>query len=89
VNDANYKPARVDAYAGYRGDEEPRALWVGDRRVDIAQILRRWVEPEARYFDVQLVTGGRHRLRCAQSTASWQQRIDPLPAPVKDPRGKR
>jgi hypothetical protein len=41
---------RVDCYSGYRGEETPRAVWLGDRRVAVETILDRWLAPDHRYF---------------------------------------
>ena len=44
---------RVECYAGYRGEEEPRALFLGDRRISVVKILDRWLAPDHRYFKVR------------------------------------
>ena len=33
---------RVECYAGYRGEEEPRAFKLGERRFAVLEILDRW-----------------------------------------------
>ena len=38
---------RVECYAGHRGEEEPRAFYLGERRVTVAEVLDRWLEYEA------------------------------------------
>ncbi len=42
----------VECYSGYRGEETPRALAVGGRRVRL-EVLDRWAEPERRCFRVR------------------------------------
>lgn len=44
---------RVECYAGYRGEEEPRRFWLGERPVAVLEILDRWLAPEYRYFKVR------------------------------------
>ena len=45
---------RVECYAGYRGEEEPRAFYFGERRrVLVQEILDRWLAPDHRYFKVK------------------------------------
>lgn len=44
---------RVECYAGYRGEETPRFFFFGEREVEIAEIVDRWVTPEHRYFKVR------------------------------------
>ncbi|CAD7845012.1 MAG: hypothetical protein [Olavius algarvensis Delta 4 endosymbiont] len=45
-------PIKVKCYAGYRGEEEPRALEMGASTVEIDAILDRWLSPDHRYFKV-------------------------------------
>jgi hypothetical protein len=35
----------VECYAGYRGEEEPRAFKLGERRFAVLEILDRWLAP--------------------------------------------
>ncbi|MFH0726434.1 MAG: hypothetical protein V2B19_08825 [Pseudomonadota bacterium] len=44
---------RVTCHAGYRGEETPRCFWLGERRIDIVEILDRWAGPDYRYFKVK------------------------------------
>lgn len=55
--------ARVECYAGSRGDEEPRAVVFADgRRVEVAEVLERWRSPDHRGFRVRGEDGGVYRL---------------------------
>ncbi len=38
----------VVAYAGYRGEESPRALILGGTRIDVIRVLDRWTEETAK-----------------------------------------
>jgi hypothetical protein len=45
---------RVECYAGHRGEETPRRFEIGGlRRVEIHEVLDRWLAPEHRYFKVK------------------------------------
>ncbi len=44
---------RVECYAGYRGQQEPAAFWLGERRLEVREILDRWIGPDYRYFRVR------------------------------------
>jgi hypothetical protein len=44
---------RVECYAGYRGEQEPRALHIGERRIGVVEIVDRWLAPDHRYFKLQ------------------------------------
>jgi hypothetical protein len=54
---------RVECYAGYRGEEEPRSFILGERRFAVVEILDRWFEPGARYFKVKADDGRSFILR--------------------------
>ena len=53
----------VQCYAGHRGEEEPRALDLCDRRIEIMEIIDRWLSPDHRYFRVQAYDGRGYVLR--------------------------
>ena len=40
----------VDCYAGHRGEQTPCTLMLGERRLDVAEVLDAWLAPEYRYF---------------------------------------
>ena len=44
---------RVESYAGHRSDETPRRFFIGDRRVEVIDVLDRWLAPEQRYFKLR------------------------------------
>lgn len=62
---------RVECYAGYRGDEEPRRFWIGERPVEVAEILDRWLAPDHRYFKVAASDGDTYILRHDDATGEW------------------
>jgi hypothetical protein len=62
---------RVECYAGYRGEQEPRAFWLGERRVAALEILDRWVAPEHRYFKVKADDGHVYILRRDEAKGEW------------------
>jgi hypothetical protein len=43
----------VECYAGYQGEETPRAFALGDRRVQVQEVIDRWLAPDHRYFKVR------------------------------------
>jgi hypothetical protein len=44
---------RVSCYAGYRSEEAPRSLTLGDTRISVIEILDRWIAPDHRYFKLR------------------------------------
>ena len=64
-------PLRVECHAGYRGDEEPRAFTLGERRFAVEEIIDRWLEPRNRYFKVRADDGRTFILRHDSVADGW------------------
>ena len=62
---------RVECYAGYRGEEEPRAFTLGERRLEVVSILDRWLAPTHRYFKVAASDGDTWILRHDEVSGEW------------------
>ena len=43
---------RVECYSGYRGEETPRFVWMGSRKIEVMEILDRWISTDHRYFKI-------------------------------------
>jgi hypothetical protein len=65
---------RVQCYAGHRGEEEPRAFTIGGRRVEVVEIMDRWLSPDQRYFKVRGGDGSLYLLRHDEATGEWETR---------------
>ena len=65
---------RVECYAGHRGEEEPRAFTIGGRRVEVIEIMDRWLSPDHRYFKVRGSDGSLYLLRHDEATGDWETR---------------
>ena len=61
----------VICYSGHVADEEPRAVVLDGRRLEVVAVERRWQEPEARFFVVRLADGARCGLRQEVTTRTW------------------
>jgi hypothetical protein len=64
-------PIRVECYAGYRGDQEPLAFWLGDRRLAVRGIVDRWFAPTQRWFKVDADDGHLYVLRHDETSGDW------------------
>jgi len=62
----------VECYAGYRGDQEPRAFRLGERRFEVVELLDRWLDPEQRYFKVKVPDGRLFILRHDARSGNWE-----------------
>ena len=63
---------RVECYAGYRGEETPRRFHLGERTVEVAEVLDRWLAPDHRYFKVRGDDGARYILRHDPDSGDWE-----------------
>ena len=43
---------QVDCYAGYRGEETPRRIRMATYKINVKEVLDRWLAPDHRYFKV-------------------------------------
>ena len=62
---------RVECHAGYRGDETPRRFHLDGLTIEIAEVLRRWREPDAILFRIRSVSGRVYVLRRSEQTGLW------------------
>jgi hypothetical protein len=62
---------RVECYSGYRGEETPRWLLLGARKVEVVDVIDRWLAPECRYFKVAGADGARYIVRHDTGSACW------------------
>jgi hypothetical protein len=63
---------RVTCHAGYRGEEAPKCFWLGERQIDIVEILDRWSGPDHRYFKVTDADQSLFILQHDPVAGSWQ-----------------
>jgi hypothetical protein len=61
----------VECYAGYRGEQEPRAFALGERRLEVCSIIDRWLAPDHRYFKVAASDGDTYVLRHDEPSGEW------------------
>jgi len=63
---------RVECYAGYRGEQEPLAFWLGQRRLEVLEIVDRWLHPDYRYFKVKVDDGRLYVVRHDETSGDWE-----------------
>ncbi len=62
---------KVECYAGYRGEETPRRFYLGQRCVEVVDVLDRWFDPEYRYFKLRGDDNGIYIIRHSIREDSW------------------
>ncbi|MBI5419971.1 MAG: hypothetical protein HZA60_07775 [Deltaproteobacteria bacterium] len=63
---------RVLCYEGYRAEETPRAFLLGDRRVEVEEILDRWRGEDHEYVKLDGSDGNRYILRYDCERDEWE-----------------
>ncbi|WP_242396083.1 hypothetical protein [Anaeromyxobacter oryzisoli] len=63
---------KVDCHAGYRGEETPRRLDFGARRVEVVEVVDRWYGPDHRYFKIRGDDGAIYLLRHDEAADRWE-----------------
>ena len=62
----------LECHAGYRGEETPRRFRLGDRQVEIAEVVDRWLAPDHRYFKVRDTQRDLYILRNDGAADRWE-----------------
>jgi hypothetical protein len=62
----------VECYAGYRGEETPRRFSIGDRPVEVARVIDRWITPGHRFFRLEGNDGQVYVLRQDIAGGKWE-----------------
>jgi hypothetical protein len=67
----------VTAYAGHRGEEQPRSFVIGDKKIDVVEVVARWIREvsgtgeRARSFRVEGSDGYIYLLSYREGTGEW------------------
>lgn len=61
---------QVESRPGLHGDVEPVAFLLGSKRIEVLQILDRWIGSDHSYFKVDASDGGLYILRL--SGGQWE-----------------
>ena len=67
-----FRGVEVECHAGYRGGETPRRFRLGERQVEIAEVVDRWLAPDHRYFKVRDTQGDLYILRNDIASDQWE-----------------
>ena len=62
----------VECYAGHRGEQTPRVLILGDRRIEINEVLDAWLAPDHRYFKLRGADANTYLVRHYERANTWE-----------------
>jgi hypothetical protein len=72
MSDSPLLSIAVECYAGHRGEQTPRALILGDRRLAVEQVLDAWLAPDHRYFKLRCSDAHTYLVRHDQGSDTWE-----------------
>lgn len=62
----------VESCAGLYGDMEPLAFLLGDQRIEVLQIVDRWIARDHSYFKIEASDRGLYILRFTPAERQWE-----------------
>lgn len=62
---------RVECYSGYKGEETPRRLIIGEQVIGVVKILDQWLAPDHRYFKVEGDDDSMYIVRYDMTSLQW------------------
>jgi hypothetical protein len=63
---------RVECYSGYKANERPLRFFIGDRVLEVKDLLDRWYGEEADYFKLVADDGNKYLLKYDRERDSWE-----------------
>jgi hypothetical protein len=72
MHDQRLLTITVECYAGHRGEQTPRTLILGDRRLAVVEVVDGWLAPDYRYFKLKGTDGHTYLVRHDERSSSWE-----------------
>lgn len=72
MGEPNRSIIKVECYSGYRSEEIPVRFYLGERCVEVMEVLDRWLDPAYRYFKLRGDDNGIYILRHSTSDDTWE-----------------
>jgi hypothetical protein len=63
---------QVQCYSGYKADKRPIRFFLGEKMLDICEILDRWYGEDHEYFNVSAHDGNHYVLRHDHNAGRWE-----------------
>lgn len=71
----NHSSIKVECYAGYRAEETPVRFYLGERCIEVLDVLDRWLDPAHRYFKLRGDDHGIYILRHSIGEDRWEMTL--------------
>ncbi len=63
---------KVSCYSGYRGEQTPRQIHFGERKIEVVEIVDQWLSPAYRYFKIVGDDHGLYIVRHDEHEQKWE-----------------
>jgi hypothetical protein len=81
---------RVESYSGYKANERPIRFYIGDKVLEVKELVDRWFGEEADFFKLVADDGNNYILKYDRDEDSWELTMYSAPAtPVHSKEGDR
>jgi hypothetical protein len=75
MSEVNASAVKVMCYAGYRAEETPVRFYLGERCIEVTEVLDRWLDPAHRYFKLRGDDNGIYILRHTIADHRWEMNL--------------
>ena len=75
MSEINRSVVKVVCYAGYRAEETPMRFYLGERCIEVMDVLDRWLDPAHRYFKLRGDDNGIYILRHSINEDCWEMTL--------------
>ena len=75
MSEVSQSAIKVECYAGYRDEETPVRFYLGERCIEVSEVLDRWLDPAFRYFKLRGDDSGVYILRHSTSEDVWEMTL--------------
>ena len=62
----------VTCHSGYRGEETPRSIQMGNNPIAVERVMDRWLSPDHRYFKILGDDGATYIIRHDMVSLQWE-----------------
>jgi hypothetical protein len=62
---------RVECYSGYKADERPVRFYLGNRKLEVTELVDRWYGEDHEYFKLLADDGNRYVLKYQRPENRW------------------
>ena len=75
MSEVNASAVKVMCYAGYCAEETPVRFYLGERCIEVTEVLDRWLDPAHRYFKLRGDDNGIYILRHSIADNCWEMNL--------------